>query len=308
MLDTHDKRHQSWIQEIEWTTIMKIGTVIVLYNPEQDKIEETMVALSKQVDEICLIDNSSSSHCSWFPNRRNLKYIHLGENKGIAYAQNVGIIELQKLSCDFILFSDQDSKAMPSLVESLVKVHSLLREEGIKVATVGTVAINERTGKKYPFRHKVFQKKTLVNTPIIEVDYVRNSMSLTSLEVINQVGLMDASLFIDGVDSEWCWRARTKGYRTFIAEECIIYHCLGRSDRRLLTKDITIPSPNRLFYQYRNFLWLLFRGYVPLRWKLKNLVKYLIKIPYYSLCCSPRTAYFRNIMCGICAGFTKNRM
>ena len=287
---------------------MKIGAVIVLYDPEQDKIEETVGALNNQVDEICLIDNSSSTHSSWFLNRRNLKYIYLGKNKGIAFAQNVGIIELQNLSCDYILFSDQDSKAMPTLVDSLLKVHSQLSQEGINVATVGTVAINERTGKKYPFRHKVFQNLVLDNTSIIEVDYVRNSMSLTSSEVLNIVGFMDNSLFIDGVDSEWCWRARVKGYRTFISEDSIIYHCLGKDDRRLLTKEITIPSPNRLFYQYRNFLWLLHRGYVPLRWKLKNFAKYLIKIPYYSLFCSPGGAYFRNIMSGIGAGFSKNRM
>ena len=279
-----------------------------MYAPEQDKIEETVGALNNQVDEICLIDNSSSSHSSWFLNRRNLKYIYLGKNKGIAFAQNVGIRELQNLSCDYILFSDQDSKAMPTLVDSLLKVHSQLSQEGINVAAVGTVAINERTGKKYPFRHKVFQEMVLDNTSIIEVDYVRNSMSLTSSEVLNIVGFMDNSLFIDGVDSEWCWRARVKGYRTFISEDSIIYHCLGKDDRRLLTKEITIPSPNRLFYQYRNFLWLLHRGYVPLRWKLKNFAKYLIKIPYYSLFCSPRGAYFRNIMSGIGAGFSKNRM
>lgn len=287
---------------------MKIGAVIVLYDPEQDKIEETVGALNNQVDEICLIDNSSSTHSSWFLNRRNLKYIYLGKNKGIAFAQNVGIRELQNLSCDYILFSDQDSKAMPTLVDSLLKVHSQLSQEGINVATVGTVAINERTGKKYPFRHKVFQNLVLDNTSIIEVDYVRNSMSLTSSEVLNIVGFMDNSLFIDGVDSEWCWRARVKGYRTFISEDSIIYHCLGKDDRRLLTKEITIPSPNRLFYQYRNFLWLLHRGYVPLLWKLKNFAKYLIKIPYYSLFCSPGGAYFRNIMSGIGAGFSKNRM
>lgn len=286
---------------------MKIGAVIVLYDPEHDKIEETLGSLSNQVDEICLIDNSSSSHSSWFPRWRNLKYIYLGENKGIALAQNVGIRELQSLSCDYILFSDQDSKAMPTLVYSLLKVHSKLSQEGINVATVGTVAINERTGKKYPFRHRVFQKRTIGNSSILEVDYVRNSMSLTSSEVLNVVGTMDVSLFIDGVDSEWCWRARVKGYRTFISEDSIIYHCLGKDDRHLLSKEITIPSPNRLFYQYRNFLWLLRRGYVPLRWKLKNFIKYLIKIPYYSLSCSPRGAYFGSIMSGIGAGFSKNR-
>ena len=155
---------------------MKIGAVIVLYDPEHDKIEETLGSLSNQVDEICLIDNSSSSHSSWFPRWRNLKYIYLGENKGIALAQNVGIRELQSLSCDYILFSDQDSKAMPTLVYSLLKVHSKLSQEGINVATVGTVAINERTGKKYPFRHRVFQKRTIGNSSILEVDYVRNSI------------------------------------------------------------------------------------------------------------------------------------
>ena len=64
-------------------------------------------------------------------------------------------------------------------------------------------------------------------------------------------------MFIDGVDHEWCWRAWHQAkLRSFIVEDALISHQLGEGDRRIAYKEIAIASSFRVYYQFRNYLWL----------------------------------------------------
>lgn len=281
----------------------KIGALIVLYNPDRQSIAASLEALQPQVDVVCLIDNSKTNHSNWFASLPDTIYIPLGENTGIAKAQNAGINKLADSNCTHILFGDQDSCAKSDLVETLSSALDILKANGETVATVGSVAINSRTGKRYPLRSILKRHLEYENLSIDEVDYVRCSMSLTPIEAIKQNGLMDEELFIDGVDSEWCWRAFVKyGLRSYLVKNAIIYHNLGIADRHIINKEITIPATKRLYYQYRNYLILLRRNYVPMRWKIKNGVKYILKFPYYGMFCRPRLSNIRNMATGFVDG------
>lgn len=288
---------------------MTIGALIVLYNPEKGSLMEALHSISPQTDVICLVDNSASTHQQWFDGMPDIHYIPLYTNKGIAGAQNIGIKTLQELGCDYILFSDQDSTASPDIIEKLLHAHRLLADEGIQVATIGTFAQNPNTGYPYPNRSITKRQLNIKGHDLTEVDYVRCSMSLTFVQTLQLVGGMDEVLFIDGVDSEWCWRAFSHhGLRTFILQEAVIYHRLGQDDRKLGTKAITIPATSRLFYQYRNYLWLIRRQYVPKEWKWRNSGKYLLKMFYYPATCKPRKEILMQILRGVKAGFSSPKI
>ena len=102
-----------------------------------------------------------------------------------------------------------------------------------------------------------------------------------SRRVLEDVGLNEEQLFIDFVDSEWCWRAVAKGYRCCMTTNIVMTHHIGR---RIITigpiKDI-ISSPQRYFYQYRNYLWMLRRPYVPRQWKISVGVKSILRLFYF---------------------------
>ena len=50
-------------------------------------------------------------------------------------------------------------------------------------------------------------------------------------ENFKKVGLMDENLFIDGVDNEWCWRAKTtSNLDSFILLDTAIEHYFGGYD------------------------------------------------------------------------------
>ena len=288
-----------------------IGAIIILYNPDRKLLDRGLTRILPQVDEVCLVDNSPNNNCSIIMERfKRVSYIPLGENLGIAAAQNIGINYFQEKRFDWVLFSDQDSTLSDGAVHMLKKEHEYLEALCIKVGIVGTRAVNRQTGKKYPSKSKEFG--TVVSSDkrgiITECYSVRSSVSLIRIENIQKIGCMDESLFIDGVDHEWCWRAWHKcALRSFIVENAILEHQLGEGDKSLAGKSVAITTPFRIYYQFRNYIWLCKRAYVPRWWKKKHLFKYGVKIIYYPLFVPSRVKYIRSILNGLKDGFLKKQ-
>ncbi len=291
----------------------KIGAVIVLYQPDMEMLKDNLSSLSKQVDYLILIDNSSvNNEENVIRLARNIHYIPLLSNTGIAKALNIGIQKALETGVDFILLSDQDSVMPDECVDTLLSNYYALKESGIKAGIVGTRAINRNTGKPYPPKSKEFgtiAAHTIANTSAITECYsVITSVSLIPREALITTGGMDESLFIDGVDHEWCWRAwHTNWWRSFIIEDAKINHELGKSGRAITKQDISISQPIRLHYQLRNYIWLRHRRYTPRFWKRKHFFKYIAKIIYYPVFISPRWEYVKAIANGIREGLNKQK-
>ena len=232
----------------------------------------------------------------------NTYYHSFNKNLGIAEAQNRGIIYFQKKGFDFVLFMDQDSLAPNNLVSSLLADYNRLKEIGIPIGGIGPRPFNRGEGKPYIGAVK---KGKLILPKITEVGEIISSASLIPIPHFKQVGGMESSLFIDGVDHEWCWRAKKiGGWRFFISESVQLSHQVGEGDRPFIFRKVAIPTPFRTFYQFRNYFRLVHRGYVPLYWKVSNGFKYSIKFFYYPLCVPPRISYMKQILKGIYAGIT----
>lgn len=286
------------------------GAIIVLYNPDESLLVMALKSLSVQVDEVCIVDNSKESHAALLVSFLNVHYIFLGENRGIAAAQNVGIRYLMQCGFDYVLFSDQDSIAPDRLVECLLRTYLALETKGFPVATIGPQAINRATGKEYTNKANIKRtyNKTELNLDydIWEVYGIISSFSLTKLSNFNQIGLFEEALFIDGVDEEWCWRAEhMKGFLSYKVVGLFFSHFQGEGKTgRFLKKRST---PFRSYYQFRNFIILSKRPYTPAFWKWKNLGKFFVKFFYYPCCVAPRGAFLKAILRG-CRDGILNRM
>lgn len=287
---------------------MKTACVLVLYDFSLETVESLISSLSKQVEKIFLIDNSLRCSEEPFSQMSHVEYLWLGGNKGIAVAQNVGIRKSLDEGFDFLMFCDQDSKVPIGAVEKLADTFYDLSSINIKVGAVGTRAVNSDTGIPYSYGFSKIDrhKGSLYPLHVTEVTFVMNSISLFPVDFFRMVGLMDERLFIDGVDSEICWRARHDGgYRFFINENVQIGHCLGLGLKKICGHYISITPPNRIYYQYRNYLWLSRRKYVPRKWVIYNGIKYFIKLLYYPLVYSNRAFYLKNMIKGLHDGMAK---
>ncbi len=280
---------------------MKIACVLVLYNPDIHLLNDVLSSVCSQVDLVCIVDNSSCIlNREMLSIHKNIHYIFMNGNKGIAKAQNEGVIFLMNNGYTHILFIDQDSILPRNLVSGLCDNLTILQSEGVKVASIGPRAINRQSNSIYKGN---VSEKMRYSENLTETDALLSSGSLILSSNFKIVGLMDVDLFIDGVDHEWCWRAFAKeNLRSFIVENLHINHQRGEGDRLFLTKKVAISTPFRIYYQYRNYFILCRRNYVPFKWKVKNGIKYAIKIVYYPLLISPRISYIRNIYNGIFNG------
>jgi rhamnosyltransferase len=210
---------------------MKIGAIIVLYNPEEKILNNCLASLRDQVSLLVVVDNSPVPHYSLFEGQCSDKYIYcyMNGNSGIATAQNKGIDILQTYKIDYVLFMDQDSIAPLGMVKNLVFQAEQLAKEDIFLGAVGPRAINRQSMKEYKGK---IQKGETYNENTTEVTELISSGSLIPFKNFDIVGKMEDTLFIDIVDYEWCWRASLKAqYRFFICEQVKLSHQFGEGDR-----------------------------------------------------------------------------
>ena len=234
---------------------MKVIAIVVLYNDNTEEAASNIRMIARQVDKVCLVDNSSDAYPERFESIENVVYLPQHQNKGIAAAQNIGLRYAIEQQADYVLFSDPDSRIPDQAVTTLFNTYQRMVAKGYKIGGVGSTAYNRITGSPYPLNSNFIQHMT--DEDVTEVTFLMNSISLIPTSLFSQVGLMDESLFIDGIDSEWCWRgARQSGLRFFLDDHLHIMHQLGLGTRIIGGKERSITPPGRFYYQFRNYLWL----------------------------------------------------
>jgi len=290
--------------------LKRVVAIIILYNPNLSVLNRSINSLKTQVSKIVLVDNTSfnkkvEEFVATLKDER-IEYIPLGYNAGVAKAQNIGIEFAIGDNAEYVLIMDQDSITSENMVSLLRDDLVILRENGVEVGVIGPTPINKQTQKAYEPRLRKKRFFLDKDTSIVKVNELISSGSLIHSQVFAKVGLMDENLFIDGVDHEWCWRAKSLGYFSAMSTKATLEHMLGEGDRKIFGISIAITTPVRLYYQYRNYFYLTKKDYVPLYWKMNNFIKYCIKMIYYPLVVRPRLAYLNNIYRGIKEGIFYN--
>ena len=67
---------------------MKVIAIVVLYNDNTEEAASNVKMIARQVDKVCLVDNSADSYAEQFSDIGNAVYLPQYSNKGIAAAQN----------------------------------------------------------------------------------------------------------------------------------------------------------------------------------------------------------------------------
>lgn len=288
---------------------MNIGALIVTYKLQPLDTLAVVRRLSGAVSRVCIVDNSETDSSAAFAAETATDYLPLCRNTGIAYAQNVGLHRLMEAGCEAIFFADQDSEVDAALVSGLAASLADLQKREGGCAGVAPLPYNKADGQPYPYQGNEMPGAVEADGGrIVPVSYLMNSGALIPVAMFEVAGLMDETLFIDGVDSEWCWRAAAKcGARFYVDERLRLGHMLGLGSALVAGRRISLTPPYRLYYQIRNYMALSRRDYVPRWWTALNGPKYLQKAVYYPLCRRPRLAYAKYIIMGFVAGLARLR-
>lgn len=231
-----------------------IFALIITYNPNVRKLNESIDTLKNQTDKIIVVDNGSKNQKEIYTllgSDYNVVLESLTKNEGIATAQNIGFRIAEKENAEWVLTMDQDSLFPINGIECFKNSKEYFdRHTGILAANY----VDSRIGKTL----------TTSEAKISDKDFVISSGNLVLLEAWKNVQGFDEKLFIDYVDYDFDAKVKKAGYNIFQDNEVIIQHELGMPPKNrpfvkklLFFRKESIISDHvafRQYYFYRNVL------------------------------------------------------
>ncbi|WP_414164206.1 glycosyltransferase family 2 protein [Superficieibacter sp. BNK-5] len=257
------------------------AAIIVTYNPDITILDEFIEVLLPQVTQVLIIDNSEPAKVLDYP---GVEVIRLNDNIGIAAAQNIGVQKAIDRGYDFVFTFDQDSRIASTFCRDMIEEYQCY-EQQYPIACLGPV-INQQSQNK----------------GLIEKDFIISSGALFPLQAFKDVGLFKSEWFIDMIDVEWSYRARTKGLLSFESTRVLMHHNIGENDYpRLFNREVRIGSPVRQYYLVRNWIFSLKSESFTTKYKFYVLTLLLKKIPLFALL-APRKTRIKFIIQGLLDG------
>jgi rhamnosyltransferase len=247
--------------------------VLVTYHPDTEfpfRLEDIL----KQLSTVVIVDNGSAGAqlemLRDFARESRAALVLNGSNMGLARALNVGLEHAVALGYSWAVLLDQDTHIDRDLVVTLVAVRDNLPDSS-RVAVIGA-AFREKH-RRSPKSARLEQR----GNEWQEVDAAITSGSLLSLQAYARIGPFRDAFFIDHVDTEYCMRARSLGYRIVRTVRPLMTHSIGKpTQHRLLwmKKWTSNHSADRRYYITRNHTVMLRErgGRIPGSWALRGLL------------------------------------
>jgi len=288
----------------------RVHAVLVAYRPERDPLARALVSLAAQVKRVVVVDNGGQAALLREVAERAAPgaclVLEQTGNTGVAAALNRGIREAIAQGATHILLMDDDSVPAAGMVSQLLDALSAASASGERIAAAGPVFVDERSGKQSYFVRVGwlrFQRLHCAADPVLHCDLLINSGMLVSAEALAQVGDMDESLFIDHVDTEWCLRALSRGYRFLGVCGARMSHELGEGSVAVTaSRSVHRHSPVRYRYIVRNSVLLYGRGYPSMKWKLADLLRLATLLAAVAILVAPRGTNLLAALSGLVDG------
>ena len=282
---------------------MRTCAVIVSYQPDLLALRNLVDRMARQVGAVVLVDNASDG--GW----QQVVGVTLATcggallvqdaNLGLAAAQNIGIDWARAHGYEHVLLLDQDSEPTAGMVAALLAALQGLAATG-RVAAVGPRFHDRREDRHAPFVRLGFPLNRKLwctsGEQVIACDFLISSGVLIPIAALDEIGPMDAGLFIDNIDLEWSFRARALGYSLHGVCAATMYHALGDARRALPfgSGQVVVHGPMRLYYMMRNRLLLYRLPHTPRVWIAQDLPRLLVKLLLFGVLIGPR---WRNLRC-----------
>ena len=232
-------------------TNTNFAAVVILYNPTSiESILNNISSYQHQVSYTIIIDNSDDGkdRTSYFSKNNSLYYKQLGSNKGIATALNIGLDMAAHLDCKWAYTFDQDSMAPQYLTETINNFLSTtdINPIGIIAPTIRWYNRQEISTRQETSKYKI-------------VDQVITSGSCVNLQAYFHIKGFSEELFIDLVDTDFCFRLNLAGYKIIQLKTLFLKHNLGNhcKEYKYFGRHcyyITNHDPIRRYYMTRNAL------------------------------------------------------
>ena len=285
----------------------QLVSIIVCYKTDLKKFKDAISGHRCNFHHVILVNNSPDVSLDSFKSSQ-ASLINNPGNIGLAAALNIGILQAKRLGFNMVALFDQDTELPASFTQQMLQYMNNYNKDK-PVAVYSPIfhnhVINE-TG-----RHINFKPFRLIRGLVLETEdyahphYVITSGSIIPIKVLDNVGLMREELFIDFVDIEWCLRARQQGYEIVAINKVMIDHYLGDYAVHFMGHHYPIHSPLRMYYYFRNAMYLYRLPEIDWNWRLVDATRNLFRFLFYMLFVKNRATYFKYIIKGYYHGLIK---
>ncbi|MEX2007823.1 MAG: glycosyltransferase family 2 protein [Candidatus Levyibacteriota bacterium] len=213
---------------------MKIFIIILHFGDQEVTLDcvRSIIKAKLNFDRLIIVDNNQNFDSKVFKDK--IEILRNKKNLGFAGGVNVGIRHALAKGADYILLLNNDTIIKYNFLRELTKFFKKNKTAGILSPAIKYEKNHSTvydTGGKI---NKIFGRTSheevteVINKSPKAVDYVSGCCMLIKKEVFDKVGLFDARFFLYYEDVDFCIRAKSKGFLTYVLPEVSIEHALSK--------------------------------------------------------------------------------
>lgn len=241
-----------------------LGAVVVLFHPTAEQIGR-IIALRRRCDSLAVVDNTPQpdDRLAALLDGHDILLIHEGNRNGIAGAHNRGLADQFDRGMDAVVLIDQDSVVPDHYFPAMREICADLASQPFLVGPrifdevvqqyLPVLQSNGVTARRVGMRDDAGLQRCAV---------LISSGCMISRAAFATLGPFDETLFIDHVDTEYCFRARASDVPLYVTPSLTLSHRIGDRRRHKLGpfELTTMNHPwYRRYYSARNGVQLALR-------------------------------------------------
>jgi GT2 family glycosyltransferase len=264
---------------------LKIAIVILNWNGKghlENYLPSVVKYGSTENSEIIIADNGSTDDsCSFLQNNYPaIRIIRMDKNYGFAGGYNKA---LEGVEADLLCLLNSDVEVTNGWLDPVVKLFS----SDDKIAAIQPKILSDRNRlmfehagaaggfiDKYGFpfcRGRIMNAIEFENgqyNQTTDIFWASGACLFIRADVFRSSGGFDADYFAHMEEIDLCWRLKNKGYRIIYSPDSKVYHYGGAT--------LDYNNPRKLFLNFRNSLWTLYKNYTGEHLRLMMMRRMLI--------------------------------
>ncbi|HZD55886.1 MAG TPA: glycosyltransferase family 2 protein [Anaerolineales bacterium] len=237
--------------------------VIVNWNLKEDTLAciQSLLDSGALANQMIVVDNGSTDGSVDSLRQRfstDIQIIQNRQNLGYARGSNLGIQQALEKGAEWVLLINNDTLVSTSFLRELENVV----ENYGKFDIIGPLILHYDQPERIWFlgdrlipgtlmTHSLYRGKAeqASYSQIFPVDFLTGCAMLVNRKVFEKVGFLDTELFMYGEDVDFCWRARSAGFRLAAAPRAKMWHKVSISANREKStfRYLRIRNQNRFY-------------------------------------------------------------
>lgn len=221
----------------------KVIIIILNWNGKQDSALclESLKRIVYPNYHVILVDNASTDGSEYFIRASFpwVEVIQTGANLGFAGGNNIGIRRALELGTDYMLLLNNDTEVDPNILSAFLDATSRNPEaaafsgkiyyhsEPNRIWYAGAEWLEYDTDFSHIGGGRLDDGRNYSDE--VATAYACGCAFFVSSYRIKEIGLLDERYFLTYEETDWCYRARQKGYQSIFVPRAMIWHKISSS-------------------------------------------------------------------------------